>query len=688
MDRGWEAVLLGMLLPVLLWFHSVFLRKSWVKALIAGLLVLKLCMSFFLTQAGWCGRIIGPDYRDADTLIVEKSWDVRADWRSKEPRCSAVIDRPYLDGPGFPVWFSNLSRGTRKEPLSTYTMEVEGFIAPRQAGELSFKIGPDMLLEGRVGSHSVGQGKGGAPGVWIEPGVHPVLLEIVLTGSSWRFEPLWNGGDMWREVDTTVKQPNRLDRMLSKPLGFIVLVWVWVILALWLRSAFRVYRPAPAFLTWVLGASFVMALIGWMETHSVGSVHLPRLAILLLLGCLGIPAALPLRNLRGAFLLVGVPWLSFSVARSLDLIGKVSFYPSGDDWFAFQWFAHQIFMEGRWLEGGEPVFQVQPLYRWVVGLLHLVFGDSSVGELYWDSIGLLIMSLFAFHVVKKFSGFKPGLFALVVTLATFVIGPVWAVIGRGLADISGAAFAYLACFWLLRSRLRDPRGVVLAGFFAVLAFYTRLNHLPFVIAIGVLVWPLSVPAERWIHPRHMLRYTSVGPFILYELLIAAGVALFALRTWHYTGVFSVMHGTIAGYHWMELAPAAILPGEILHKILINVLRVVSVHGMPGRSLLEDPRGVLVMLGAFSALLAVLRVPGPRRLPLGPCVVCLGAIVFSLYLVGRAYPGRFSIHLIPAATALAVCTLSLVFNDLKTWIGMAGSLLEKKDRSAKLLQMRR
>ncbi|MBI2122573.1 MAG: pyridoxal-phosphate dependent enzyme [Armatimonadetes bacterium] len=121
---------------------------------------------------------------------------------------------------------------------------------------------------------------------------------------------------------------------------------------------------------------------------------------------------------------------------------------------------------------------------------------------------------------------------------------------------------------------------------------------------------------------------------------------------------------------MELAPAAILPGEILHKILINVLRVVSVHGMPGRSLLEDPRGVLVMLGAFSALLAVLRVPGPRRLPLGPCVVCLGAIVFSLYLVGRAYPGRFSIHLIPAATALAVCTLSLVFNDLKTWIGMA------------------
>jgi len=40
-------------------------------------------------------------------------------------------------------------------------------------------------------------------------------------------------------------------------------------------------------------------------------------------------------------------------------------------------------MEGYWLHGGEPTstFWYQPLYRWTTGVLHLVFGDASVGDL-------------------------------------------------------------------------------------------------------------------------------------------------------------------------------------------------------------------------------------------------------------------------------------------------------------------
>ena len=49
-----------------------------------------------------------------------------------------------------------------------------------------------------------------------------------------------------------------------------------------------------------------------------------------------------------------------------------------------------------WLEGGSKMFDYQALYRWISGALHLVFGDSSVGETYVDASCLLAGSLLAF----------------------------------------------------------------------------------------------------------------------------------------------------------------------------------------------------------------------------------------------------------------------------------------------------
>ena len=64
-------------------------------------------------------------------------------------------------------------------------------------------------------------------------------------------------------------------------------------------------------------------------------------------------------------------------------------------------------MQGYWLEGGSTVFYFQPFYRWIVGLLHVVFGDSSVGEWYWDGACLLAGALLSFRIttdVRRASG--------------------------------------------------------------------------------------------------------------------------------------------------------------------------------------------------------------------------------------------------------------------------------------------
>jgi hypothetical protein len=50
---------------------------------------------------------------------------------------------------------------------------------------------------------------------------------------------------------------------------------------------------------------------------------------------------------------------------------------------------------------------------------------------------------------------------------------------------------------------------------------------------------------------------------------------------------------------------------------------------------------------------VLRVPFARRLPLGAAILCLAAVAGGLVARGSAYPGRFSVHLIPVAVAISM-----------------------------------
>ena len=125
---------------------------------------------------------------------------------------------------------------------------------------------------------------------------------------------------------------------------------------------------------------------------------------------LALAALLPmrdrLRTLRGAFVVIGIPWLVFIGVAAFDHLAKFSFYAGGDDQWTFQRAAYRIYLQGYWLEGGEPTFWFQPGYRWVAGALHMLFGDSSLGEFHWDGICLAIMALFAHEIVARAAGFN------------------------------------------------------------------------------------------------------------------------------------------------------------------------------------------------------------------------------------------------------------------------------------------
>jgi len=221
-------------------------------------------------------------------------------------------------------------------------------------------------------------------------------------------------------------------------------------------------------------------------------------------------------------------------------------------------------------------------------------------------------------------------------------------IGRGLSEMAAAGFVYAAALMLMRARLGAARFAVGAAALAVLAFYTRLNHLLLVLGLAALLLPMRSGPSAWLD---RLRTVPRRVLAIYVAGIVCGVALFIARTWYYTGALSLFAGTTRLYNATDLGVTVGSFGSsrAWHRALESVLMVVTVSDPPR----FDPRAILVVGGV---VLAVLRITGARAIrgiSLAAAIVCLASIAPALFVRGIGYPGRFSIHLIPVAVGIAV-----------------------------------
>ena len=470
-----------------------------------------------------------------------------------------------------------------------------------------------------------------------------VNLDLSLTGGHWKFRPMWNGRDLFDAVPTSVAEPRTLDAFLRRLLSVAFSILPVGFLAAWFVAAVLATRPPFIVIVWVLALCAICCVAALIDLGRYG-----RLTMLVFAAAPLVPVPRRLQSIRGAFLIVGIPWLALFVAGCFAGIGAVTFYTVGDDWLQFQRYAYRIFMQGYWLEGGQKTFWFQPLYRWIVGGLHVVFGDSSVGELYLDAASLLTCALLAFHVTKREVGFRWGVAAAVLSLATIVLGPTWYIVGRGLSEIVSAGFLYLAAFCVLRARGGRLTPTLLAGLFAVLAFYSRLNNLPSALAAIVFAVSLNARATAVWTPWALWRRTRLKPVASVLLALAVAMHLLALRTYYYTGVFSPFYGTQRDH--LSTVQAGDTLGTTLRNMAGSVLVLVTMQDPPR----FDPRALLVIAGCAVAVLALLRVPGFRSLPFAPVAWCLSGLAGALLARGTSYVGRFSIHLIPIAVAVATC----------------------------------
>jgi hypothetical protein len=660
LDRAAEAVLIGLVFPALYWLDRSFLNRRSARVLILSLLAWKAFTSAVLVQDGWCVTVVPSHPYVRNQTGLPHSWDLRADWRSPNPACSAVMTRSFSQADEFPVWFFNLpaSDGDLPQPedippAAVTRMTVNGTITAAAAGVLRMETASSVRATMRI------DGKPSAGGsVDVPAGVHQISIDAMLVKDRWRLSVLWNGDDVFRHVIATESSPSTLDRIF-RPWGR----WVSAMLAAafligWLLAALASVLDMST-LAWTVSASVALALTAVFTRERWWQWAILGLALSAVL-----PLAKRATNLRRAFLLVGVPWLVLVVVATRYDIGRMTFYGAGNDWWQFQRYAYRIFLQGYWLEAGEKTFWFQPLYRWIAGALHLVFGDSSLGEEYWNGACLTVMALFSFHVTRVFAGIRWGLVAAAFTLALFVAGPGFVFVENGLSEISSAGFIYLAALCALRSRRGSSAAAAATGACALLGVYTRLNNVPMALAVALFAWPIATPTSMLFRPSAWFARVSGRTIVAVVSAIGIGLVLFAWRTYHYTGVFSVTKGTALdpelGNARMLWAHAASIR-EWVYSMYDSVMMVLTTADPPRM----HNGAIPLVVAAAMAVAAVARVPPFGALPFSAVLFLLSGLAGSLVARGTAYPGRFSIHILGAAATVFVCAAAELTQRIRT-----------------------
>ncbi len=657
LDTWLEVVLIGGALVALIWLHPRFLAHQAVRGAIVLLLVWKAVCGENLTQDGWCLRLESPIPIFINQERVPHAWDVRADWRSETPDCSALMTRGYGSLEHFPVWFYNLPPATLAQPASaadrppnvTLHLTLEGYLDVEAPGVFQLGVGEDMNVGVEIDDVSVPSERV-FRGLPMTAGLHHVSISGTLSGSRWKLLPLWNGANIWTASVATIDEPSDLD-LFVRPWGrYVPTTLILSLLAGWLAAvAFR--ARSLVILGYPIGLSavpMVLSLLGrpmWLRLIPLG---------LMAAAALKMPRRL--QNQFGAYLTIGVPFLALFVVIGVGDAGRVTFYTSGDDWWMFQRYAYRIFLHGYWLEGGQATFWFQPLYRWIAGSLHMIFGDSSVGELFWDAACVWSGAWFAFHVTKVFAGFRWGVLAASITLSVFTLGPAWYLFGRGLSEISSAGFIYCGALFALRGRNGYWPAALMAGVLATLAFYTRMNNLPMAVAVAAFAFPVRQPARGVWDPRVWRRRAAQPVLLAVWGGLAVGLWLFAARTWYYTNILSVTYGTQADERSVLRMTDSLWVS--LTRLAGSVMMVLTMNDPPRL----DLRAIPMLIGVLVAVFGAARIGRLASLPLNATALCLAGVFGALVARGTAYPGRFSIHLIPVAVTLTVCAISLFLPD--------------------------
>jgi hypothetical protein len=425
-------------------------------------------------------------------------------------------------------------------------------------------------------------------------------------------------------------------RALGAGIDVAVLAWAVPLLVLYGRLLWRE--------RWVAAAAVGVGVLGPLP-HPAPAWLQPALWMTPLLGLVLLRALG--RGRRRALLLAWLVCAALCATASVwtyGRLGRVAIRGAGQDWLTYESLARSI-LETWSLEGGEPVFAYQPLFRYFRFAERLLLGDGDPLVLAAGLTGLTWSVLWAAaRLAPRGRSRRPWRLAsgLVATLLLVLAlsRPVVRLVAASASEHPTWVLLPLVVPALLAAR--SPRGAVAGTMGLGAGFLFRTNHLPAVLGLFAA---FALRAVRR-HPRRLL---------VAGLLLAACLALPAVHNAYYGGVWVPLTRMATIPQTLVLPPARLVrewDERATWRMVASQLRgvlalapdldpalAVSLHGLQ-----------LAWLGAGMLVLWGRRGDGALRLALLAPLLYLGVHVF--YKVWTYYPR----HVLAGHVAMGVVTL--------------------------------
>jgi hypothetical protein len=707
-----ETLAISVLLPFLVIVGYRFLFFRWSILFLSGLLVLKIVMFVGAPASGWQVKVY-PDLtldevkqngweKDMYEVVTSGQWveTYATHWIGN---FSGILQTPWAQKTQFPVdWF--LPYGVAEKNAIEQFDSLDPWIEFKGAVILPPESSLILVARGVVAGTLELHGSAGKKVVVPivknyqearELVIHPpnsgsgtIAGKLQFKGKEWSFIPVLVevNGTVSSNLGRSVlwQYPSALSISSGKIQFYGFLSWVvdigislfFIYWGVWsflflirekiLSPPLAVFSAMAIFLTFALDPFYTFVI----ETfHYIDPSKITNLGFSVVL--IGVSFLLwacwknDYRNFQAerigttVFLLYGPAILIFFLNKWFPQIGHWSIWSQGDDWTAYQNFARKIIVDGEWLNAGEGVFTMQPLYRYFVGIYHGLFGQSAFVQRMADVVCIFGGAILIARLAVRFR--LSCLIAFIASLAYLManlIGTFRYRIGEGLVENHAMIFMLLAAWYLNRSR--EGGGyyrIILATLCGILGYWMRQDHLGAIAGLAFLALdPVEVLTKGWggywerfkLHWRRIVLYWGGG--ILSVLLIS-------YRNWFLGGGFfpaSVQHPNFTG-NYERGKFYLILTGD-------------EWPAFPSIS------GIVVTLGVFMALLALVWRPKPLAdFPLSLGVIFIGLLAPYAFLWTGSYEPRFSIHILPLAVLSWAFLLSNILknNNLLQKLGWRG-----------------
>lgn len=422
-NTSWEFITATMLLPYAFFFGKRFLSKKIVTLLLALLLAAKISLSFFLPQSGLGIRIYLSE-QDRASGFFERTYE-----SSLDPSYSQVMQKPYRTFFEFPIESIN-RHGFDKESFRM-TVEINGVISMNEDERLV------ILLQGAVEREIelVDLSTGEYIPVETTKSVQdldvdfftdlPYIGNAVIKGflvfpnyGNGRFEPVILRSDgsvasALTKISLHPSNPSFPMRGFQLVQNLIALVFFGVIALALLDGIHFSYRTGAISLP-----DFYLALTGFVLYYVVDVADKPGIDFFFLIIVLAFTLAKAYEYFwgfqaysgTGYMFAIGFPVLLMFLPLDMHNLAAVIPIPQYQDAMEYQILARNIYVGGDTFLIQSPPWAYKVLFPYVVGFLHILFGQSLSAQFFLNAWCALLSAAFMNKMGLFFGLAKPASF--------------------------------------------------------------------------------------------------------------------------------------------------------------------------------------------------------------------------------------------------------------------------------------